>query len=97
MAAVVAVQMARRLVYGHAHIAVRAIGQPSAIMAFQGGRVPTAVQEYEHLVASGYFIANGDFGFQRKTFGERLAANIQQLNFRRFGVARARARNRRCW
>ena len=59
-------------------------------MTLQRGCVAAAIEKYQHLVAFAERIANGIDTGLRKTLVQNFAANIEQLNLWRFGIARAR-------
>ena len=87
--AVMAMQVRRRLVHGHACIAAAAFGNPAAVVAHQGRGKAAAVDEYQNLIAALEVFADqlgqraGQAAFQWP------AANIQALKRRCLGVAGA--------
>ena len=79
--------MAWCLVHRHARIAVVTVSEPAAIMTFQRGCVAAPVEKHQHLVTFAERIANRIDTGLRKAFMQDFTANIEQLNFWRFGIS----------
>ena len=84
----VAAQLPRLGVKGHARIAVGAGGDPAAGIAKQGRRIAPPVQEHDHLAAALQMALNRAHGRLRQPLIARMFAQIHQVHGGRMRRAR---------
>ena len=87
--AMVAAQLAGAAVIGHAGVAARALGQPAAIVAEQGGGEAAAIEEHQHLLAAFQGRAHGLEQRLGQAAVQGATAHVQALEARRLGATGA--------
>jgi hypothetical protein len=87
VAAVVAAQLVVALVQGHAGVAAAALADPAAVVAQQGGREASAVEEDQHLLAGLQGLLDGLLQWAGDATVEWAALHVQAQEARLPGAA----------
>ncbi len=86
---VMAAQLTGAAVVGHARIAARALGQPTAVVAEQGRGETTPIEEHQHLLPALQGRAHGLEQWLGQTAVQRATAHVKALEAWRLGAAGA--------